>query len=298
MKAMKALTGAPEIAVEERKPQLPESIPPLPINKMVAHERRCQKLLHDAWQTLHRLGATPVAVAYEELYRAPSVQDVAKVLNRILTTLAIPIGQEELERWAEAIITKGDQGTRYLYQQVPGSAELAKRVAQIPPFLASQPITWRLLAAKHPWIERAFVDVLPERITEGEPFEIGGVVVLSQAAPDGLELMLQTPKGTVPLKWGVDSPRMAQEHPQGKNRSKARWRWMVSLDPHANYAVIQLVSETTTLAVLEVLVDRQPEVSVAGAVNGLIFDISTTPAVKALADTASMPNGRNGSSFG
>jgi hypothetical protein len=226
---------------------------------MVAHERRCQKLLHDAWQRLTIWGATPVAVAYEELYRAPSAQDVAKVLNRILTALAIPIGQEELERWAEAIMTKGEQGTRHLYQQIPGSAELAKRVAQIPPFLAARPAAWRLLAAEHPWIERAFVDVLPERIADGEPFEIGGVVVLSQAAPDGLELMLQTPKGTVPLAWGIDSPRMAQEHPRGKNRSKARWRGMVSLDPRTNYAVIQLVSETTTLAVLEVLIDREPK---------------------------------------
>lgn len=221
MKAMKALTGAPEIH-EEITPQK-QDISPLPVEKLLAHERRSVALLEKAWHRLKALGAEPVALAYEEVYRAPSLQAAQAVLERVLAALGI--AAPDMPAWTQAIVGRGDQGTRDRYREIPGYPELVKRAAQLPVFLkSSYKPTWQLLAQDHPWIVRAFVDVLPQQIVEGQTFEIGGVVVLSQEAPDGLRLTLQVGNQEQTVEWGIDSPVMAKQFPAGKNSSCARWR--------------------------------------------------------------------------
>lgn len=252
MKARKAVTGAPEIKEESALP--PQAISHLPVEKLIAHERRCVELLEKTWHRLKALGAEPTALAYEEVYRAPSLQAAQAVLERVLAALGI--AAPDLPAWTQAIVGRGDQGTRDRYREIPGYPELVKRAAQLPVFLnPSYKPTWRLLAQDHPWIVRAFVDVLPQQIVEEQTFEIGGVVVLSQEAPDGLRLTLHVGNQERAVEWGIESPRMAQEHPRAKNSARSRWRSACQLTPENNYAIVQLVApDQSVLAVAEVLI--------------------------------------------
>ena len=57
----------------------------LSVNQLVAHERRCVNLLTRAWRLLVELGAQPVALTYEDLYRASTVEQAANALRSTTT---------------------------------------------------------------------------------------------------------------------------------------------------------------------------------------------------------------------
>jgi hypothetical protein len=53
---------------------------------------------------------------------------------------------------------------------------------------------------------------------------IGGVVVLSRAAPPGLILRLLHDGQDLPLRWGLRSPTVGKRYPNARNRQEARFR--------------------------------------------------------------------------
>lgn len=274
VKKLRELTSAPELTDKASAPG--EEVGPVPVEKLLAHERFCLERLEKVWRRLQDLGAQPVAVSYEEIYRAPSPESTETALARVLAGLGITVTPEELSVWTQSLVGQGDQGTRDKYHDMPGAHELIERAAKLPGFLQpSYKPTWRALAADHPWILHARVDVLPDTVREGEAFEIGGVVVLSDQAPEGAQLFLKLGDGTrQPLEWGRASPRMAKEYPQARNGAKARWQGKCRLSEESNYAVIELVTASrSNLAVLELLVPPRLPTMCRPSAHGLIFDI-------------------------
>ncbi|MCG5500807.1 polysaccharide pyruvyl transferase family protein [Ectothiorhodospira lacustris] len=251
MKEMKVL----EIKNENLNP--PESISPLPVEKLLAHERHCTELLEKTLHQLKSLGAKPVALAYEEVYRASSMQDAQSALGRVLAALEISMAEEDLPAWTQAIVGKGDQGTRNKYREIPGYEELAKRCADLMPF---SPLTaklkWRLSPACPSWVKQAFIDVLPSEVIAGEKFVIGGVVVLGADAAEGGGLSLSGKGVNSELEWGVRSPRMATEYPDSKNGGHARWKGECTLDFDHDTAILSITPPgQSPVALLEVTLD-------------------------------------------
>lgn len=198
----------------------------VPVQKMVKHEKSCVQILTRTWDALNALGATPWAIAYEDIYRTADPEQPVHILLPVLRYLGMSGSDAEDRAWVGDVVGKGDQGTRNKYRDFPGVGELAKRIQAVAPFAPygdAISIESRVIAGNHSWIERCFIDVLPTKVYPGVPFELGGVIVINQAAPADLTLEAGRPGRTIPAQWGLPSQRMAKEHPQGLNSANARF---------------------------------------------------------------------------
>lgn len=198
----------------------------LPVEKLIQHEQTCVEALHRAWTLLQSSGASPIAVAYEDIYRTSDPAQPTRVVLPLLRQLGLSQSETDDRDWIGDLVGKGDQGTRDRYHDFPGAAELAKRVKAIAPFTpdaGAASVEVRLFNENHPWILRCVVDVLPEKVSAGVPFEVGGVAVLSGKAPDGVTLQMRSSEGVTMVPWGLPSQRMAREFPQGVNPGVARF---------------------------------------------------------------------------
>lgn len=133
MKTGKALTGAPE---PPKAPE-PDSTPfnPLPVKILLQHERKCVGLLKKLWDMLEAANAMPIALAYEHIYHNRDLGQVGQMLRCILLQLGLSVADDVFTQWVKDVVGKGDQGTRQLYRQFPGYAELAKRCDDLPRFV-------------------------------------------------------------------------------------------------------------------------------------------------------------------
>ncbi len=282
MKAVKAVAGARETDTGAMADIVTAQAlgAALPIDELVAHERNCRQRLQDLGQRLQRLGATPLPIAYEDIYRAADPLGPVRVLAPVLKALGLLNDDARIAAWVRELVGTGDQGTRDQYRHFPGSDELQGRLQSLPDFDPAgnpAPVTWRTLAPGHPWIMRFFIDVLPAAVRAGEPFEVGGVLVLSSEAPDRLGLQFARSDGTmIDLHWGQPSQRMATEHPTGKNAAAARWSGVASFTEQDRSIFVQLLGQDGAgLNVGEILCDW-PENSDRVTVepeDRLIFDI-------------------------
>lgn len=198
----------------------------VPVQKMVKHEKSCVQTLTRTWHALNALGAKPRAIAYEDIYRTADPEQPVHILLPLLRYLGMSGSDAEDRAWVGDVVGKGDQGTRDKYRDLPGVGELAKHIQAVVPFAPygdAIAMESRVIAGNHPWIERCFIDVLPAKVYPGLPFELGGVVVISQTAPAGLTLQVESSGRTVPAQWGLPSQRMAKEHPQGSNSANSRF---------------------------------------------------------------------------
>ncbi len=198
----------------------------VPVQKMVKHEKSCVQILTRTWHALNALGAKPRAIAYEDIYRTADAEQPVHILLPVLRYLGMSGSDAEDRAWVGDVVGKGDQGTRNKYRDFPGVGELAKRIQAVVPFAPygeAIAIETRVISGNQPWIERCFIDVLPTKVYPGAPFELGGVVVINQAAPAGLTLQVEGSRESIQAQWGLPSQRMAKEHPQGANSANARF---------------------------------------------------------------------------
>jgi hypothetical protein len=73
-------------------------------------------------------------------------------------------------------------------------------------------------------IRYALIDTKPATIAEGDTFDLEGVVVLSASAPSDARLTLRSGHQLRDVRWGIRSPRMSQQFPEGANSKFARFR--------------------------------------------------------------------------
>lgn len=203
------------------------SLPALPIAKLLNHERNCVATLNRAWQIIRRNGGQAIALAYEDIYSGAGAADAIGSLNSLLKFLGLSKSPPADLEWAEGVIHQGDQGTRDRYQQFPGVAELAKRLASVAPFAPyddSLAVEAKVTGLPHPWVRQCFIDVAPRQLAHGQPFELGGVIVLSSEAPANVSVQLNMGKRIIPVTWQLPSQRMAREYPDSPNSSHARFQ--------------------------------------------------------------------------
>ncbi len=231
-------------------------VAPIKVDALLAHEKHCTGLLQRMWNLLDELGTPPLLLAYEDIYQAASLDAAAAALAATVTGLGIDVHGQDFARLARTLVEHGDQGTRHQYRQFPNYAALAKGCSELPAFQPGRkPLHCRPVVASHPWVVAAFVDVLPERIAPGEDVEVGGVCLLSAQAPQIASLQLVTAAGSSDLQWGIDSPRMAEEHPQARNCRHSRWRGNLRLGDADNFAVLELLAaDGKRVPLLELLV--------------------------------------------
>ncbi len=140
-----------------------------------------------------------------------------------------------MQSWLDSVtvIGTGAQGSRDRYRQFSGVSDLAERLQFVaPPFFSTpvdgKPLRWRDLSEDQTWVCRFFVDVQPEHALSNQNFGIGGVLVVSAGAPEGLELNLVGETSRIRLCWGQSSPKMAKEYPKARNSAMARWSGTVA----------------------------------------------------------------------
>lgn len=88
----------------------------------------------------------------------------------------------------------------------------------------SVPLEIMVLPDPAQWIQACFVDVRPERVVPGQPFDFGGVVLVGRDAPNELRLQVRTRERLMPVKWDMPSPRMGRDYPQSANGNHARFQ--------------------------------------------------------------------------
>ncbi|MBN2700259.1 MAG: hypothetical protein JXR29_02270 [Methylothermaceae bacterium] len=128
-----AATGAAELQAEAGSLS-GEAIAPLPVEKLLDHERRCVRLLSCCWRTLRASGAKPLALAYEDVYRTNGAGLLVKALAPVLSGLGLRYDETGVRAWAANLVGSGDQGTRDKYRLIPGMEELAEGVQSLAPF--------------------------------------------------------------------------------------------------------------------------------------------------------------------
>lgn len=107
----------------------------LPVERLVAHERRCSGELTALWRLLRELGVQPHALAFEDLYQAQSLAVAAERLTALFAYLGWQGGAGDALALAQEVVGKGNQGTRHKYQEFAGRAELARALESVPRFM-------------------------------------------------------------------------------------------------------------------------------------------------------------------
>ncbi len=196
----------------------------LPVEQLVAHERMCSIRMNRAWRYLHDLGVRPYALSYEQVYRSEP-HSAGEKLCYILKGLGLSRGGKSDRLFVEQVLGRGDQGTRDKYSGIPGVDMLEASLKGVVRFLPNSKQAMLVIQRmKLPsWVLRAQIDVRPDSLTEGEPFHLGGVVVLSNDAPyETSTLEVTAIDGGV--KWGISSPKMGEMYPDSNQSSRARFK--------------------------------------------------------------------------
>lgn len=252
---------------------------PLPVEELVKHERRATGMLSKAWRYLVMQGASPMALAYEDIYAVSSPAQARHILAPVLQAFGLSQGEGHDATLMADIVGSGEQGTRASYGAFPGVAELKKRLGAVPRFAPddgdSVPVAVQR-SGNHPWVLHASIDVIPELVMPGAPIELGGVVVLSRSAPPGCTLEMIGARQDGALQWDLASPRMARAYPAGANATKARFHGRITVAATQPTATLVLLSpDGTAVPLLELIPRTAPDYGVVSieAQDRLIFDI-------------------------
>lgn len=110
---------------------------PIPVEKLIAHQRRCDQQLTIVYQELLALGAKPMLVAFEDVYMTPG-EEPRQRISQLLDNLGIEL--QGREQFIHNVLTGGDQGTRGKYDLFPRRNELEEKCNQLPGFAPQQPL--------------------------------------------------------------------------------------------------------------------------------------------------------------
>lgn len=103
---------------------------PLDVPALVAHEQRCNQLLHHAWDTLTANGAAPVALAYEDAY-SEDEEFARRCLLDVIAYLGLSTSTRRDQKLVDAVRDRGHQGTRDRYDNFQGRDALGRELETI-----------------------------------------------------------------------------------------------------------------------------------------------------------------------
>lgn len=198
----------------------------IPVDRLVAHERKSIDLLQQAWDYLKANGANLVALSYEDLYRT-SLEHAKKALDPVFEMLNLSNGFQADSDFVFELINQGDQGTRDKYEAMQGIDELEQALLNISVFnpkIDSLELSVLENSDLPLWVCLAKIDDLPDSLPPNQFFSLGGVVVLEENAPEGMSLSLLTNESELLVEWNIDSPRMEKLYPNNAQSAKARFK--------------------------------------------------------------------------
>jgi len=199
---------------------------PLPIKSLVQHEKKCIQILTKTWTHLKKQKVEPLAVAFEDIYQSDDPTLPQNEIQSVLESLGLSFNQESDQDFVATVVGKGDQGTRRKYHAFAGINQLEEALSTIALFDPKRKMNSlhiEVLYDNHPWILHAAVDALSLTVENNHPFEFGGVLVLSSAAPNNTKLEIDGTEGSV-VQWDIKSPYMAVRFPEGINCQHARFK--------------------------------------------------------------------------
>jgi hypothetical protein len=226
MKEFAALTGARRADQESGSDDAIERkcSNALPVDALVAHEKRCAGLLGRVWEFLERLGAHSVAIAYEDVYCAPDLGRAVDALTPVLATLGLSRGPADDREFVRALIGSGSLGMREKYRDFPGVPDLERALEGISRFEPDVP-AWRVERQRvPPWVLDVRAQVRARPAAADRSFDIRGVVVLGAGAPQSPTLSVHGPNGRRAARWNISSPWVARKYPDSPNGARARFQ--------------------------------------------------------------------------
>ncbi len=196
----------------------------IPVDKLIAHERKCIKLMQRAWQYLISQGEQPLSLSYEELYRV-TPEEADQTLLPILNVLGLSKTEQQDHDFVREIIGKGDQGTRDKYESMVGVEKLKQALSEVSCFAPVTGVVLHIESLALPnWILMARIDTLPDTLLPGQFFNLSGIVVLNENAPKELSLHLTHHQTEMNIDWGKPSPKIAKCYPDNVQSAHARFK--------------------------------------------------------------------------
>jgi hypothetical protein len=200
---------------------------PLPVAKLVDHEKRSARRLGDIWRYLTAQNSCPRALAYEDVFQAGNDDQPAREIMTLLSSLQLSQGKKNDLAFVSEIIGRGDQGTRDKYRHFIGIEELEAALKDGPRFTPETAKCSMEVVREnedHRLLLHAAIDAFPTSLECGQSFELGGVAVLNEPSPQGSALRLVTGGAETDIKWDISSPWMAKRFPGSPNCTKARFK--------------------------------------------------------------------------
>jgi len=198
---------------------------PIPIEKLLQHEKKCRADLRGIFDLLLGKGETPNVAVFEDIYFNEEFQAATAILQRLFKALHLERPEEDSQLF-DRVLNTGSQGTRSKYQHFVNYTEFVERLEALDDFDLLLPRTVELKTHMQP---------LPSPIqhaifwdAEFDPFSgthtLSGTVVVSPASPGQGELLLQIGDIREPVTWGLPSPKMHQQFPHNPYSQVARFQ--------------------------------------------------------------------------
>ena len=116
---------------------LEKPLPPIPVDELIDHEKKCLQNLNTVVAQLKRFGATYFVLAFEDIYDTENPEAAHAVLAASLDSLGIQLDRASFLKWVESVQSSGEQGTRSRYAMAPGYERLVEGVKGIVEFRPS-----------------------------------------------------------------------------------------------------------------------------------------------------------------
>ena len=203
------------------------AIAPLPIAKLVHHEKRCIDLLNKMWSYLLAHNAKPLALSYDQLYACNTSRSIDALLHVMKKFGLCRENQDDLAL-VNVITTNGHQGTKDKYEMIPGSSDLTTALEQVVKFapIAALPKCGLENNATPEWVVHAKLDVMTPLLPEGDDWVLilGGVIAVTDKAPTGLTLIAKQGEAKESVRWGFRSEQVGKLYPNHPQAATARFK--------------------------------------------------------------------------
>lgn len=195
---------------------------PLPIARLLAHERLSRARMAECYRVLRSLGANPLLIAFEDVYATNDLDSARTRLLNILDALGMPRGEASDREFLDATL-RGEQGTRSQYSRFPNYAEFAAASERLGAFSPDTPGMVVEQLELPEWLE-TFTIWPPEQKADHEDCVLSGIFLprtqrsgqLWFEYGDGRRLLART---------SLESKGFARRHPDNVLSTRARFRF-------------------------------------------------------------------------
>lgn len=195
---------------------------PLPIERLLAHERLSRARMAECYRVLRSLGANPLLVAFEDIYATDDLDAARERLLEILDVLGLPRGEASDREFLDATL-RGEQGTRSQYSRFPNHAEFAAASERLGAFSPDAPGMVVEQLELPGWLER-FTIWPPERKPGRDDCVLSGIF-LPRTQRSG-QLWFEYGDGRrLQAAAGLESKGFARRHPDNVLSTRARFRF-------------------------------------------------------------------------